>query len=165
MLWIYDYSQEIWIMSTTRSPLSKSKTPPPQRIYQPMVSVPLLLVQEDACKPPSRPISGSRVRSKPNNLNTRRLRQFDQSHQSKITSQATTPPRSVVGIGGKGALLSTRGELCSKPTMKVRSQTTRRQRSSSLWYLNITLLPTSVAWSEMLCAPSRSDYPPVANRI
>ncbi|KAI0282603.1 bifunctional phosphatase [Russula aff. rugulosa BPL654] len=32
----------------------------------------------------------------------RLLRQFDESHQSKITSQATTPPRSVVGIGGKG---------------------------------------------------------------
>ena len=138
-----------------RSPLSKLKTPP-QRLYQPTVPVPPLLAhsaQEDACKPPLRPISGSRVRSKPNNLNTRRLRQFDQSHQSKITSQATTPPRSVVGIGGKGALLSTRGELCSKPMTKVQSRTTRRRRLSSLWYLDITLLPTSIARSEMLYAP------------
>jgi hypothetical protein len=32
-----------------------------------------------------------------------RLRQFDESNPSKITSQAVTP-RSVVGIGGKGTL-------------------------------------------------------------
>lgn len=96
--------------------------------------------------------------------NSRRLRQFDESNQSKITSQATTPPRSVVGIGGKGALLLRRGELYSKPIMKVRSQTTRRQRLSSLWYLNITL-STSIAQSKMFCTPSRSDYPHVANRI
>jgi hypothetical protein len=137
---------------------------PPRCYHRPMVPVPILLVQEDACKPPLRPISGSRVRSRPNNSNTRRLRQFDESHQSKITSQATTPPRSVVGIGGKGTLLSMRGELFSKPMMKVRSQTIRRQRSSSLWYLDITLFQ-SPGRSEILGALSRSDYPPVANHI
>lgn len=42
------------------------------------------------------------------NLNhARRLKRFDESNQSKITSKATTPPRSVVGIGGKGAQLAT----------------------------------------------------------
>ena len=34
-----------------------------------------------------------------------RLRQFDESNPSKITSQAVTP-RSVVGIGGKGTHLA-----------------------------------------------------------
>ena len=34
-----------------------------------------------------------------------RLRQFDESNPSKITSQAVTP-RSVVGIGGKGSHLA-----------------------------------------------------------
>ena len=34
-----------------------------------------------------------------------RLRQFDESNPSKITSQAVTP-RSVVGIGGKGSHLT-----------------------------------------------------------
>jgi len=113
-----------------------------------MVPVPLLLVQEDSCKPLLKPISAV-VLAQGLTTYTCRLRKFDQSNQSKIPSQATTPPKSVVGIGGKGAPLLIRDELCSNPTMKVRSPTTRTQRSSSPWYLDTTLLPTSTARSEM----------------
>ncbi|KAI0253917.1 bifunctional 6-phosphofructo-2-kinase/fructose-2,6-bisphosphate 2-phosphatase [Lactifluus subvellereus] len=48
------------------------------------------------------PASGHGTRSAPIGVGPL-LRQFDQSNPSKITSQATTPPRSVVGIGGKVA--------------------------------------------------------------
>ena len=95
---IRDYGQEIWFMSTTSSPPSKPKMP--QRQYRPRVHVPLLLVQQDPCEHRFSPMSAILFAQG----NTRRLRRFDESNQSKIASQATTPPRSVFGIGGKGVL-------------------------------------------------------------
>ncbi|KAF8479012.1 bifunctional 6-phosphofructo-2-kinase/fructose-2,6-bisphosphate 2-phosphatase [Russula ochroleuca] len=49
------------------------------------------------------PVSTLGARSTPFGAGGPLLRRFDESNQSKITSQATTPPKSVVGIGGKVA--------------------------------------------------------------
>ncbi|KAI0290462.1 bifunctional phosphatase [Russula brevipes] len=46
---------------------------------------------------------GHGARSAPFGAGGLLLRRFDESNQSKIASKATTPPRSVVGIGGKVA--------------------------------------------------------------
>ncbi|KAH9967908.1 bifunctional phosphatase [Russula dissimulans] len=46
---------------------------------------------------------GHGARSAPYGAGGHLLRQFDESIQSRIASQSTTPPRSVVGIGGKVA--------------------------------------------------------------
>ncbi len=69
--------------------------------------------------------------------------------------RARSPPRRQhrrdlwLGSGERVRFLSMRDELCSNPTMKVRGPITQRQRSSSLWYLDTTLLPTSTVRSEL----------------
>ncbi|KAI9434023.1 bifunctional 6-phosphofructo-2-kinase/fructose-2,6-bisphosphate 2-phosphatase [Lactarius indigo] len=54
-----------------------------------------------ALKDTSPSVAGSGTRSAPIGAGGSLLRQFDESNPSKITSKAATPPRSVVGIGGK----------------------------------------------------------------
>jgi hypothetical protein len=82
--------------------LSKLKTL--QHTHQVMVPAPLLSVQVDSCEY----LQAISIFAQGPDDSTRRLKQFDESIQSKITSKATTPPRSVVGIGGKGAQHSCR---------------------------------------------------------
>ncbi|SRR6266404_4307585 len=69
----------------------------PRRVPVPALR---LLVQADLCEPPFNGASSEA------SLPAYRLKQFDESNPSKITSQAATPPRSVVGIGGKGNALT-----------------------------------------------------------
>ena len=113
--------------------LSKSKTL--QHTYRFMVPAPLLSVQVESCE-----LQAIVIFTQGPDDATRRLKQFDESIQSKITSTATTPPKSVVGIGGKGAQLFSLmlwGLLKPYHIIKLRSPTTRKRKLSSLWYFGL----------------------------